>query len=152
MKTRTTRKADTSVAREPRSPAYANAAVQRVNARFDSATASKLGEVTVGEGISVTEALKRAVVLLHAKFRADHLHKSRRPILVKVFDLNYVDCARAASLVLKYRDLPMDFADASLVILAEHLGHGRILSSDRRDFEAFRFKNSHSFENLLFQS
>ena len=71
---------------------------------------------------------------------------------IKVFDLTYLDCARAATLVLKYRDLPMDFADASLVILAEHLGHGRILSSDRRDFEAFRFKNTRPFENLLFQS
>jgi uncharacterized protein len=33
-----------------------------------------------------------------------------------------------------YADLPMDMADASLVVLAEHLGHGRILSSDRRDY------------------
>ena len=71
---------------------------------------------------------------------------------VEIFDLTYADCARAASLVLKYRDLPMDFADASLVILAEHLGHGRILSADQRDFEAFRFKNARPFENLLFQS
>ncbi len=30
----------------------------------------------------------------------------------------------------KYADLPMDLADASLVILAEHLGHGRIFSVD----------------------
>ena len=30
----------------------------------------------------------------------------------------------------QYRNLPMDLADASLVILAEHLGHGRILSVD----------------------
>jgi len=29
----------------------------------------------------------------------------------------------------KYRDLPMDLADASLVILAEELGSGRILST-----------------------
>ena len=71
---------------------------------------------------------------------------------IKVFDLTCLDCARAATLVLKYRDLPMDFADASLVILAEHLGHGRILSADQRDFEAFRFKNTRPFENLLLQS
>ena len=30
----------------------------------------------------------------------------------------------------KYRDLPMDLADASLVILAEELGSGQILSVD----------------------
>jgi hypothetical protein len=42
-----------------------------------------------------------------------------------------------------YADLPMDLADASLVILAEHLGHGRILSTDKRDFHTYRWKNRH---------
>ncbi|WP_202716386.1 hypothetical protein [Thiothrix subterranea] len=51
----------------------------------------------------------------------------------------------------KYADLSMDLADASLVILAEELGHGRILSTDQRDFNAYRWKNSHPFTNLLFQ-
>ncbi len=43
----------------------------------------------------------------------------------------------------------MDLADASLVLLAEHLGHGRILSTDQRDFKAYRWKNNYPFENLL---
>lgn len=34
----------------------------------------------------------------------------------------------------QYSDLPMDLADASLVLLAEEIGHGRIVSTDRRDF------------------
>nr|WP_202951321.1 hypothetical protein [Xenococcus sp. PCC 7305] len=49
----------------------------------------------------------------------------------------------------KYADLPMDLADASLVILAEHLGHGRIFSVDQRDFNTYRWKQNHPFENLL---
>jgi len=49
----------------------------------------------------------------------------------------------------KYADLPMDLADASLVILAEHLGHGRILTTDTRDFDAYRWKERKPFENLL---
>lgn len=56
---------------------------------------------------------------------------------------------RATELIKKYRDLPMDLADASLVILAEELGHGRILSTDQRDFNAYRWKNHKPFENLL---
>lgn len=68
---------------------------------------------------------------------------------IQVFDLKGADCDRVATLVLKYRDLPMDFADASLVILAEHLGHGRILSTDERDFATYRFKSRYPFENLL---
>jgi len=48
--------------------------------------------------------------------------------------------------------LPMDLADASLVILAEHLGHGRILSTDQRDFRTYRWKQHRPFENLLIDS
>jgi uncharacterized membrane protein len=33
------------------------------------------------------------------------------------------------ALPLKYANLPMDLADASLIILAEHLGHGRLRRS-----------------------
>jgi uncharacterized protein len=49
----------------------------------------------------------------------------------------------------KYAKLPMDLADASLVILAEHLGHGRILSIDFRDFNTYRWKNQYQFENMM---
>jgi predicted nucleic acid-binding protein len=52
-------------------------------------------------------------------------------------------------LMQKYVNLPMDLADASLVVLAEALGHGRILSTDTRDFETYRWKNHHPFQNLL---
>ena len=45
----------------------------------------------------------------------------------------------------QYADLPMDLADASLLILAEKLGHGRILSTDQCDFQAYRWKNRHPF-------
>ena len=57
--------------------------------------------------------------------------------------------ARAAALMRKYANLPMDLADASLVLLAEHLGHGRILSTDRRDFGAYRWTSRKPFKNLL---
>jgi len=54
-----------------------------------------------------------------------------------------------APLMRKYAKLPMDLADASLVLLAEHLGDGRILSTDQRDFAAYRWKNRKPFTNLL---
>jgi predicted nucleic acid-binding protein len=57
--------------------------------------------------------------------------------------------SRAHALMSRYRDLPMDLADASLVILAEELGDGRILSTDRRDFDGYRWKNTQPFTNLL---
>jgi uncharacterized protein len=57
--------------------------------------------------------------------------------------------ARIPALMRKYAKLPMDLADASLVLLAEHLGDGRILSTDQRDFGAYRWKNHKPFKNLL---
>jgi predicted nucleic acid-binding protein len=69
--------------------------------------------------------------------------------LFEVFELGAFHAPRINQLMDKYADLPMDLADASLVILAEHLGHGRILSTDQRDFRAYRWKNHEPFENLL---
>jgi len=56
---------------------------------------------------------------------------------------------RLVPLMAKYEALPMDLADATLVLLAEWLGHGRILSSDGRDIGTYRWKDRHPFENLL---
>ena len=58
-------------------------------------------------------------------------------------------CARIPVLMRKYVSLPMDLADATLVLLAEHLGHGRILSTDERDFKTYRWKRRKPFVNLL---
>lgn len=68
---------------------------------------------------------------------------------IQIFDVRPDHLPRIRQLMQKYADLPMDLADASLVLLAEELGHGRILSTDQRDFSAYRWKNHHPFENLL---
>ncbi len=67
-----------------------------------------------------------------------------------IHDLTVGHLQQSAVLMLKYKNLPMDLADASLVILAEELGHGRILSVDQRDFNTYRWKNQKPFTNLLF--
>ena len=69
---------------------------------------------------------------------------------IDIFHLDdAVHWQKLVKLMQKYRDLPMDLADASLVILAEEVGHGRILSTDQRDFNTYRWKNHEPFENLL---
>ncbi len=69
--------------------------------------------------------------------------------LFTVFNLEAEHGLKIGQLMDKYADLPMDLADAFLVILAEHLGHGRIFSVDQRDFNTYRWKQSNPFENLL---
>ena len=59
--------------------------------------------------------------------------------------------ARVTALMSQYADLPMDLADASLVLLAEEQGEGRIVSTDERDFHAYRWKNQHPLHNLLLE-
>ncbi len=56
---------------------------------------------------------------------------------------------RIPAMMKRYASLPMDLADASLVLLADHLGHGRILTTDERDFGVYRWKNRQPFRNLL---
>lgn len=71
--------------------------------------------------------------------------------LFSTFDLQQSHSERMSQLMQQYANLPMDLADASLVILAEHLGHGRIFSVDQRDFNTYRWKNTRPFQNLLLQ-
>ena len=56
------------------------------------------------------------------------------------------------SLMEKYSGLPMDLADASLVFAAAQRRDGRILSTDRRDFEVYRWNDTEPFRNLLHPS
>jgi uncharacterized protein len=67
----------------------------------------------------------------------------------EIFYLQTFHLERMIVLMKKYEDLPMDFADASLVVLAETLGHGRILTVDRRDFSVYRWNDDQPFQNLL---
>lgn len=68
---------------------------------------------------------------------------------IDVWDMPRASYARLPVLLRKYASLPMDLADASLVLLAESLGHGRILSTDERDFRTYRWKQHQPFVNLL---
>ena len=68
---------------------------------------------------------------------------------VGIFVMGADHLPRLNALMRQYADLPMDLADASLVLLAEESGEGRIVSTDNRDFHAYRWKNQHPFRNLL---
>lgn len=60
-------------------------------------------------------------------------------------DLSALEIARMQLLMQKYRDTPMDLADASLVALAETLGATRIFTLDS-DFFVYRLENGAALE------
>ena len=53
-------------------------------------------------------------------------------------ELSLGDVTRIRALMRKYRDLPMDFADAALVRVAERDGVRTVFTLDRRDFSVYR--------------
>jgi predicted nucleic acid-binding protein len=55
----------------------------------------------------------------------------------------------AALLMRKYADTPMDFADATLVALAEQLDLTDILTLDRRGFSTYRTSTGRKFRLML---
>ena len=52
---------------------------------------------------------------------------------------------RCFELMVQYADAPMDFADASLVALAESRNARRVFSIDRSDFATYRIKRGHRY-------
>ena len=65
---------------------------------------------------------------------------------VQVADLPSDDLLRIRALMTQYDTLPMDFADASLVVAAERLNLRRVFTLDRRDFLLYRPRNVAAFD------
>ena len=65
---------------------------------------------------------------------------------IEVADPAEGDLRRIRSLMTQYADLPMDFADGSLVALAERRNVKRIFTIDRRDFRVYRPRHTALFE------
>ena len=58
------------------------------------------------------------------------------------------DLQRIKELTIKYSDLPMDFADACLVLLGEKMNISTVATIDR-DFDVYRLKGKKPFTTLI---
>lgn len=56
--------------------------------------------------------------------------------------------SRAIVLIENYKDIPMDFADATLVTLAEETGINEIFTLDIKGFNIFKIRGKRSFKLL----
>lgn len=68
---------------------------------------------------------------------------------VRVEDIQSGDLESIERLIARYANLPMDFADATLVSLAEAAGIGEVITFDSRGFGAYRFRGKSRFVSLL---
>lgn len=57
---------------------------------------------------------------------------------MSLLDMTVQDVPPIRTLMHKYRDLPMDLADATLVRAAEREGIHEVFTLDRRDFSIYR--------------
>lgn len=67
---------------------------------------------------------------------------------VRLLALDESDIPGMKSLMEKYRDLPMDMADAALVRVAEREGLRRVLTLDQQDFAVYRVARKGTFTLL----
>ena len=65
---------------------------------------------------------------------------------IQVADIPSGNLVRIRTLMTQYATLPMDFADASLVVAAERLNLRGVFTLDRRDFLLYRPRNVAAFD------
>jgi predicted nucleic acid-binding protein len=88
---------------------------------------------------TVWPAFTEAMYLLSFSWKAQEaLWEMVERGVIELLTLEARDVSRMRDLMKKYRDLPMDLADAALVALAEREKIRRIFTLDRRDFEVYR--------------
>ncbi|MDE2663487.1 MAG: PIN domain-containing protein [Gemmatimonadota bacterium] len=95
------------------------------------------------EAVTTTPVLTEAFHLLRQSKRRMSLMDIVRRRGVTVAGLDDPDLERCFELMVQYGDAPMDFADASVVVVAERSGIDRVFTLDRRHFSAYRLKRGH---------
>ena len=67
---------------------------------------------------------------------------------VEVYEIKVEGIERIIEITNKYRDVPMDFADASLIIASEGLGISEIITIDN-DYYIYRTINKEMLRNIF---
>ena len=89
--------------------------------------------------VTVWPVITEAMYMLRAYWQAQEaLWEMIEAGAVEILPLGIDDVSRMKQLMSKYRDLPMDLADAALVRVAERERLRRIFTLDRRDFQIYR--------------
>lgn len=64
---------------------------------------------------------------------------------ITIYFLEMTTFQRSQELMKKYRDLPIDLADATLVVLGEEMGLSKIFTLDHKDFAIYKPKHKKRF-------
>ena len=111
------------------------------------AATRRLEETLIVTWPVITETCHLLLSRLGVRAELRFIEQMSRNVEIHEIGQRHLDAVHG--LMEKYADLPMDLADASLVVAATELGEGRILSTDQRDFDTYRWKDTEPFHNLL---
>lgn len=99
--------------------------------------------------ITTTPVLTEAFHLLgFSWYVQDNLWEAIERGNLQIYTLNSGMFKRCRELMNKYRDLPMDLADATLVAAAEAENFSTIFTLDHKDFKVYRTKHGRYFKLL----
>lgn len=105
------------------------------------------GELLTTEAVITETAYVLAASPAHQRAALLWFERARGAGLLKVEPV--ADYAALARIIAQYASLPCDYADASLIALAEHTGVTAIATIDQRDFSVYRLRGRKRFRILL---
>ncbi len=101
-----------------------------------------------GPLVTVWPVLVEAMYLLSTWAAQKALWEIMETGVVRLLDLDETDAPGMKSLMEKYKDLPMDLADAALVHVAAREDIRTVLTVDKRDFGVYRLPRKGRFTLL----
>lgn len=105
------------------------------------------GELLTTEAVITETAYVLAGSLPHQRAALLWLERARRAKLLHVEPI--ADYAALARVIAQYANMPCDYADASLIALAERTGVTAIATVDQRDFSVYRLRRRRRFRIVL---
>ncbi len=126
--------------------------MSELNVRIAPEMAAFLERVARQTGRTKSEVVRDALEALRVLRASAQAQRALWDMLglggVRLIELGIDDCPRMRELMWKYRELPMDLADAALVRVAERERVRRVFTVDRQDFEIYRPYRLGRFEIL----
>lgn len=119
--------------------------------RFHSAATAWFGSVRSGmlttEAVITETAYVLAASPAHQRAALEWVQRARDAGMLDVEAVS--DHADIGVILARYASLPCDYADATLIALAEKTGVAAIATIDQRDFSVYRIKGRKRFRILL---
>lgn len=105
------------------------------------------GEMLTTDAVITETAYVLAGAPQHQRAALGWFERARRARLLRVEAV--ADYALVARIIERYGELPCDYADATLIALAERTGVRAVATIDQKDFSVYRIRGRTPFQILI---